>query len=335
MQLGVQVASGDFAKVKDLAQAAEDLGYATVYFPDHFIYETGLGGFDPSQPVHEAAAMLAALAQATSRVRIGTHVLCNQFRHPALTAKIFTTLDHISGGRLIAGMGAGWTRAEFEMMGFAFPEVKVRLAMLDEALRVIRALWTEERVHFAGEFYTLRNAIAAPKPLQRPHPPFMLGGNGKGIMRLAARHADIVNIAQDLGRAGTVDAQQFARFTSDAFRERTAFLRTECRAAGRPMPQLRCTAFLVTITGGAAASRAAAENFGGMFGVPPDILLRMPSVLIGTPEELVAELGRREREDGLAELTVGIPNMKIVRRLGEEVLPHLRPAATAGPRCSS
>jgi probable F420-dependent oxidoreductase len=327
MELGVQVASGDFAKVKDLAQAAEALGYAAVYFPDHFIYETGLGGFNAAQPVHEAGTMLAALAMATTRVRIGTHVLCNPFRHPALAAKIFTTLDHVSGGRLIAGMGAGWTRTEFEMMGLPFPDVPTRLAMLDEALQVMTALWTEERASFSGKFYTLRDAVAAPKPLQQPHPPLMLGGNGKGIMRLGARHAAIVNVAQDLGRSGTVDPQQVARFTRETFHERATFLRAESEARGRAMPRLFCTAFVISITDTPAATRTATESFGGMLGVAPAVLLRMPSVLIGTPEELVAELDRREREDGLAQLTVGIPNMKIVRRLGEEVLPHLRTRA--------
>jgi probable F420-dependent oxidoreductase len=329
VQLGVQVASGDFAKVKDLAQAAEGLGFATVYFPDHFVYETGLGAFNATQPVYEAATTLAALAMATARVRIGTHVLCNPFRHPALTAKIFATLDHVSGGRLIAGMGAGWTRVEFEMMGLPFPDVPTRLAMLDEALQVMRALWTEERASFDGRFYTLRDAVAAPKPLQHPHPPLMVGGNGKGIMRLAARYADIVNVAQDLGRPGTVDPTQVARFTREALRARIAFLRTESEACGRPMPRLYCTAFVITITESPSATRTAAENFGRVLGVAPETLLRMPSVLIGTPEEAVAELRRREREDGLVELTVGIPNMKIVRRLGEDVLPHVRSAIEA------
>jgi probable F420-dependent oxidoreductase len=329
MQIGVQVASGEFGKVKDLVQTAEDLGFATAYFPDHFIYESGLGSFNPTQPVYDAGTMLAALAMATSRIAIGSHVLCNQFRHPTLTAKIFTTLDHISGGRVIAGMGAGWTRAEFEMMGIPFPEVPIRLAMLDEALHVMKALWTEERASFRGKYYTLRDAVAAPKPIQRPHPPLMLGGNGNGIMRLAARHgAAIVNIAQDLGRAGTVDPQQIARFTSDAFRERAAFLRAESAAAGQPSPRLFSTAFMVSFTDTAAATRSAAESFGGMFGVAPDVLLRMPSILIGTPDEMIAELRRREREDGLAELTIGLPNMKVVRRIGEEVLPHVRGRAT-------
>ena len=323
MRFGVQVAGGDFAKVKDLAQAAESLGYATLYFPDHFIYESGPSSFNPTQPVYEAGAALGALAMATSRIAIGTHVLCNHFRHPALTAKVFTTLDHISGGRVIAGMGAGWTRAEFEMMGLPFPEVPVRLAMLDEALQVMRALWTEDTATFSGKYYTLRDAVAAPKPLQQPHPPLMLGGNGKGIMRLAARHATIVNIAQDLGRAGTVDPRQLAKFTSEAFRERAAFLRSESEKAGRSAPRLHSTAFLVSVTDTPAATRTAAENFAGMFGVAPETLLRMPSVMIGTPDELVSELRRREREDGLAEIAIGMPTMKLVRRIGEDVLPHL------------
>jgi alkanesulfonate monooxygenase SsuD/methylene tetrahydromethanopterin reductase-like flavin-dependent oxidoreductase (luciferase family) len=210
------------------------------------------------------------------------------------------------------------------MMGFEFPDVRERLASLGEALEILRSLWTEEHTTYEGAYYHLKDAVASPKPIQKPYPPIMLGGNGKGVMRLAARHADIVNIAQDLGRAGTVDPRHTAAFTADVWRARVAFLRAECEQAGRPVPRLYTTAFVINVTDDAAGTRAVAENFAGMFGVGPDAVLRMPSVLIGTPEELIAELRRREVEDGLHELTVGIPSMRIVRRLGTDVLPYLR-----------
>src|SRR5207253_513337 len=163
----------------------------------------------------------------------GALVHCNLFRHPGTTAQAITTLDHISGGRALLGLGAGWTRAEFEMMGAAFPDVKPRLRMLEESIQAIKALWTTDSANFDGEFYKLSSAIHVPKPVSTPHPPIMLGGGGKGLLRIAAKHADMVNIGVDTGKAGTVDRAEVAKTTDKAFRERAEFLRAEARAAGR------------------------------------------------------------------------------------------------------
>ena len=160
---------------------ADDLGFSTLYVPDHWAYEQrGGGGLDDGAPAWEAMTLLGAIAAATSKVRIGALVLCNLFRHPGTTASATTTLDHLSGGRAILGIGSGWTKLEFEMMGASFPEIQPRLRMLDESVRVIKQLWTNDRTTFDGEFYHLRDAISVPKPVQKPHPPVMLGGSGKG-----------------------------------------------------------------------------------------------------------------------------------------------------------
>ncbi len=208
----MQLAALPAKELLDSARKAEEWGYASLYVPDHWAYEgQGGGGLDDGANAWEATAMLGAVAVATSRARIGALVLCNLFRHPATTAQATVTLDHVSGGRAQLGIGSGWTKAEFEMMGMPFPDVKPRLRMLEEAVRVVKSLWTEQRTTFTGEFYRLKDAFIVPKPVQSPHPPIMLGGSGKGILRIAAREADHVNVISDAGRAGTILMSEVAR----------------------------------------------------------------------------------------------------------------------------
>jgi alkanesulfonate monooxygenase SsuD/methylene tetrahydromethanopterin reductase-like flavin-dependent oxidoreductase (luciferase family) len=220
MDFGLQLATLPARDLLETARNAESWGYAALYVPDHWAYERqGGGGLDESGNAWEATTILGALAVATSKARIGALVLCNLFRHPATTAQAITTLDHVSGGRAILGLGSGWTKAEFDMTGMAFPEVTPRLRMLDEAVRCVKALWTKDRTTFDGEFYHLRDAFLSPRPVQTPHPPVMLGGNGKGILRIAAREADHLNIISDAGRAGTILMSEVAKLTEEAFSE--------------------------------------------------------------------------------------------------------------------
>jgi len=303
MDFGLQLAGLPAAEIVALAHRAESWGLSAVYVPDHWAYEQrGGGGLDDKALAWEGTTILGALATATSRIRLGGLVLCNLFRHPGTTAQATTTLDHLSGGRAILGIGSGWTRLEFEMMGVPFPEVGPRLRMLDEAVRVIKALWTSDRVTFEGEFYQLRDAISSPKPVQRPAPPVMLGGSGKGLLRIAAREADIVNVISDSGRAGTILPSEVAKLTDEAFRRKLDFVRAEARAAGRDPSAitLSSTIFIAMLTESPEAARDFATNLGGFFGLPEPEVRRMPLALIGTPAECVAELQRRAREWGVA-----------------------------------
>jgi F420-dependent oxidoreductase-like protein len=145
------------------------------------------------QPIYDGWTMLAAVAEVTQRVRIGLNVTGNLYRHPGLLAKIAVTVDHLSGGRLEMGLGAGWNEPEFAMYGMAFPKRPAeRIDRLEEACRVLKLLWSETRASFDGRFYRLDQAIAEPKPLQKPYPPIWIGGNGpKRTLRVAATHADV------------------------------------------------------------------------------------------------------------------------------------------------
>jgi probable F420-dependent oxidoreductase len=330
MEFGLQIggmSGGSMAALIEAAKLADASGFRWLSVPDHFVLEQPGSGIDPSQPSYEAMTMLGALAAVTEHVRVGGMVVCNMFRHPGTTAQAVSTLDHLSGGRAFLGIGAGWTRAEFDMMGLPFPDVKVRLAMLDEALTAIKLLWTEERATFAGAHYRLTDAISQPKPLQTPHPPILLGGSGKGLLRVAARHADVLNMTADIGRAGTVDFAEVARFNEAAFIAKGQFVRDEARANGRDGAKITLSSivFMLMITDTRAAGDAIAAGMGPMFGVAAADARRVPLALIGTPDEIVEELRRREREWGMT-LTIVSGARRDAATLGRfatEILPHV------------
>jgi len=169
---------------------ADEAGFDHCWCMDHF---ATLGRRDDG-PIFEAWALLAAMAAATSRTRVGCAVTGNTYRHPAVLAKAAVTVDHLSGGRLEFGIGAGWAENEHTMLGLPFGTAGDRADRLEEACQVIRLLWTQERASFAGRHYQLTGAVAEPKPVQQPHPPIWIGGAGRRrTLRIAAQHASVWN----------------------------------------------------------------------------------------------------------------------------------------------
>jgi F420-dependent oxidoreductase-like protein len=167
---------------------ADDAGFDTCWGYDHF---AALGP-DRTVDVFEAWTMLAAMAQATSRVRIGTLVTGNSHRHPGMLAKMAVTVDHLSGGRLEMGIGAGGDEMVHEMFGLPLAPVRERIEALDEACRILDLLWTQPRVSFSGRHYRLDGAVANPKPVQRPRPPLWIASSGERFgLRVVAEHADV------------------------------------------------------------------------------------------------------------------------------------------------
>jgi F420-dependent oxidoreductase-like protein len=172
-----------------LADACERHGIDTLFRSDHYISQS-----DEANVAHDAWTTLAGLAARTTTLRLGTLVSPVTFRLPGLLANAAATVDHISGGRIELGLGAGWNEREHRAYGFPFPPTKARVEMFAEQLEIVHRLWTEERVAFRGEHYTLENAPAQPKPLQQPRPPLIVGGSGsRGTVLPAARFADDYN----------------------------------------------------------------------------------------------------------------------------------------------
>ena len=174
-------------------QLADEAGFDSCWNFDHF---ASIGSDDPSGDVFEGWTLLAAMAEGTSRVRIGCMVTGNTYRHPAVLAKMAVTVDHLSGGRLDFGLGAAWAEVEHTMLGLELGSVRGRLDRFEEACQVIRSLWTQPTTTFQGKYYELTDALANPKPVQRPGPPFWIGGSGrKRTLRITAQYADAWNAA--------------------------------------------------------------------------------------------------------------------------------------------
>ena len=178
-----------------VAQTADECGYESVWLVDHF-HTVPLAS---QEVTFEAWTTTAALARDTKRVRIGQMVTCNSYRNPALLAKMASTVDVLSHGRLNFGIGAGWHEQEYRAYGYEFPDAPERLRQLREAVQIILAMWTQEEAIFEGKYYQVRGAINQPKGVQKPHIPLLIGGGGENVtLKLVAQYSDACNVAGDL-----------------------------------------------------------------------------------------------------------------------------------------
>src|SRR5437773_2291722 len=184
-----------YETMTNVARAADETGYESVWVVDHFHTVP-----TPTQEVtFECWISLAAMARDTHRVRIGPIVTCNSYRSPALLAKMASTLDVLSHGRLNFGIGAGWYEHEYRAYGYLFPDGPERLRQLREALQVIHAMWEQEEATFEGKYYQVRGAINQPKGVQKPHIPILIGGSGEKVtLKLVAQYGDACNVSGDL-----------------------------------------------------------------------------------------------------------------------------------------
>ena len=188
-----------FEGVKEKAQWAEQHGFSWFSVMDHLIQIPGVGA--PTEPFMEGWTVLSALAAVTSKIRLATLVSSVAYRNPAHLAKMAATVDIISRGRLVLGIGAGWHVDEYKQYGWDFPEKPaVRIAQMVEAIKLIKTMWRDERATYHGKYFQIENAILEPKPVQKPHPPIMIGGSGEQLtLRAVARHGNLCNVFGDPG----------------------------------------------------------------------------------------------------------------------------------------
>jgi F420-dependent oxidoreductase-like protein len=221
LRFGLKLSGQDttIESLRAVWRIAEEGGFDHVWDFDH-LASIGEGG--PDRPIYEGWTLQAAMAEATKRVRFGCLVTGNTYRHPVLLAKMAVTVDHLSGGRLEFGIGAAWAEIEHGMYGIE--GLEHRVGRLSESLRVIKSLWTEERTNFEGRYYKLTDAIANPKPVQKPYPPMWIGASGPTTLRLVARHADVWNIAGG---------------DPERVKDLTAMLDEACSAVGRDSSEIR------------------------------------------------------------------------------------------------
>lgn len=288
-RFGVEAMGGgmDAKGWRSLARRVEGLGYSTLVVVDH------LG--DQLAPT---PAMLAA-AEATSRLRVGSFVFANDLRHPALLAKDAATVDRLSGGRLELGIGAGWNRVEHERLGIPFAPAGVRVERLAESVSILKGLFEEEALTFNGRHYSVQDLAGLPRPVQRPHPPILVGGGAKRVLSFAAREADIVGLNPTLA-SGSVDASAMKSATADATAKKVAWVRS---AAGGRFSNLelniRVYHTMITKERTAAAAAVAAAT-----GLTPAEALDSPHVLVGTIDQIVMDLEQRRERYGLSYVVV-------------------------------
>ena len=284
----------DRRRLGDIARRAEDLGYDALLIPDHLIEQLA--------PV----PAMAVIAAATERLSTGTFVLNNDLRHPAVLAQDLASLDVLSDGRLIVGVGAGWNQPEYEASGIPFEPVATRVSRLGEAVAVLKGLFADGPFSFAGQHYTISAMDGQPKPVQKPHPPFLIGGGGRRLLALAAREAQIISLAPRLAQTRRADV---ASVLWPATEEKIGWIR---EAAGDRFGELELNVYpsitAVTVTDD---PRAAARDLLSRLGdrVPPgagvDEILDAPNIFIGTIDSFVEKLQRLREELGVSCLMLG------------------------------
>jgi F420-dependent oxidoreductase-like protein len=257
-----------------LAQACEEHGVPALFRSDHYLE---LGGEHPERGSLDAWTTLAALGAVTTTLRLGTMVSPATFRHPSVLAKAVATVDHVSDGRVQLGLGAGWHEVEHAAYGFPFASTRERMDVLEEQLQVVLGAWSEDTFSFEGQHYNLRDLDAQPKPVQRPHPPIIIGGSaGPRSAALAARYADEYN---------TVFA------TPDEVRERRAAVERACEREGREsLPFSVMTGVLVGRDGDELRERA--RRLADVTGGDADSFLAQPPSgwIVGTLEDAAGQL---------------------------------------------
>jgi probable F420-dependent oxidoreductase len=293
-RFGVQLASArSAAEWAELARKAEDLGFSTLFMPDHFE--------DALAPV---PALMAA-ADATRSLRIGPLVLDNDYKHPVVTAKEMATLDLLADGRLELGIGAGWLASDYERSGIPMDDAAVRVDRLEEGIAVIKGLFAEGNFSYQGKHYQVTELDGRPKPLQQPHPPLLVGGGGPRVLRLAAREADIVGVNPAI-RSGRVDAEAARNGVAAATDQKVAWVRDE---AGDRYGDIEIN-FLNYACVVTDDRRGTLDSMAPLFGLEPAELGDYPHAWVGSVDQICDSLvAGRERWDASYLVVQGVDAM--------------------------
>jgi F420-dependent oxidoreductase-like protein len=312
IKFGVQASQAGISW-EELASQWKELdrntSFDSLWLMDHFV--TGMGEEQGSDGMClEGWSALAALAAETSRVRIGILVSGNTYRHPAVLAKMATTVDHISGGRLDFGLGGAWHTYEHEAFGIPFHTVRERLERLDEAIQVIKLLWTEPSPKWKGRYYSLNRPPYKPRNVQQPHPPILIGGSGeKRTLRTVAKYADAANVSG----------------TPEQIQHKFAVLEAHCKDVGRDYSTIRRTAqVMLFLSDNPAWQQRVVEGVAAARGLSKDDARR--SVLLGSVDDVKAGV-QSFVDAGVQEFTLAqFPSLhrKSLLRFSEEVVPAFR-----------
>lgn len=262
---------------KRIAEAADKSAFDSIYTYDHF-----LPYYAPNNEKNffECFSLLSSLAAITKRVKLGQAVTCNSYRNPALLAKMLSTLDVISNGRVEMGIGAGWNQEEYIQYGYNFHSGLTRIKQLDESLSIIKAMWTQDRANFSGKFYSIKDAICNPKPLQKPHPIVMIGGSGeKYLLKVVARHANRYNHP-----AGS----------AEILKRKISVIAEHCNAIGRNHEDMDYSVLISCLIG--QTDEQVKEKIKQLGKISPHITQQIGEAesvsTVGTPEKIISALNK-------------------------------------------
>jgi probable F420-dependent oxidoreductase len=266
-------------------------------------------------------AALAAVAAATERIRVGSLVYDVDYRHPVVLAKAAATTHLLSGGRFEFGIGAGWMESDYEEAGIPFDRPGLRIRRLEEALEIIRRMWTEEKTSFAGEHYRIQDAQRAANLPEGSVPKVLIGGGGPRVLRLAGRHADIVGISAMVDQ-GKVVPETARNVAPDRVLEKIAWVREAAERAGRDPEAIEFSAltFVCNITDDAKSLR---EALAGNTGMSPEEIANCPLFLAGIGPEICDRLERQREETGISYVMIQGGDFDLVERFAEEVVAPL------------
>jgi len=295
----------EFDQIKDTATLCDELGYHSIWFYDHVL---GQGGIH--MDIYEAWTLMSALSTVTNKTKIGSMVLCNSFRPPALLAKMAATLDVISNGRLEFALGAGWFEAEYNAYGYPFPNTKTRIEQLGEAVKIIRSMWTEEKTSFNGAHYRIDEAYCNPKPVQKPHPPIIIGGTGeKKLLRIVAELADEWNCPAN---------------SADDFDRKFEALSNHCNDVGRDISDIIVSQQTVCVIAKDSAELweklPKAQKRYGFFGNVESF------GIVGTPDKCIKKIEENLKK-GITKYTIffsDIMNHDTIRFFAKEVMQEFK-----------
>lgn len=274
------------------AKMVEDLGYSTLTLPDHFD-----GQLSPT------VALMCA-ADATTTLKVGALVWCNDYRHPVVFASEMASLDILSEGRLELGIGAGWMKSDYDAAGMTYDRPGIRIERMVESVEIMKGLFADGSFTYSGDHYNISDLDLQPKPIQRPMP-FLMGGGGPRFLRLAGRHANIVGINPNL-KAGVIDADTVKDATAERYLEKISWVK---EGAGDRFDdvELQVRTFIVIHTDD---RQGKAEEMGPGMGLSAEDALASPLALVGNPEQMAQDLIERREKYGFSYITVGAESIE-------------------------
>ncbi|MGY1635512.1 TIGR03621 family F420-dependent LLM class oxidoreductase [Geodermatophilus sp. SYSU D00742] len=288
--------TGDPARWRAEVRRIEDLGFSTMSIGDHVSQGWTL----------EPVTAMTVAAEATSRLRVLSLALANDYRHPVILHKALATLDVFSSGRVELGIGAGWMQSDYDSAGIPMDPAGTRIERLEESLGILTGLFGPAPVNVTGRYYRIRDLDGLPKPVQRPRPPLLVGGGGQRMLSLAARVADIVGVHCSLP-SGVQDAAAVADLAADRIAEKVRWVQEAAEAVGRRVSdlELQFSVYHCLVTRPGYISAPNRSSFAALIAAVPELLADSPAVLVGDVERCVDTLIERRERYGFSYLNLG------------------------------